>query len=220
MSLCRLVTCWLSGPMCWDNTSTLSTDTSFSDGSAVAAACHQCPVYNYLKMATTIIHSWDSLYPGSSALNQWYLPSMRESHEFCFLLLVHDCGQMKFECIRGEHLDVTKVTHNPFMNCWPENKTKRNHQTINLTKHFWGFVWSTSTLWFCDRYPWKLHEMIGNSCENNHWRFFFGSSLSVSGTKFWVYAQLSKVLLLLHYLGCHAVKICLDTDWRQGSAAP
>ncbi len=86
--------------MCWDNTSTLSTDTSFSDGSTVAAACRQCPLYNYqlnyLKMAITIIHGGDSLYPDSSAFSQWYLPSMRESHEFCFLLLVHDCGQMKF----------------------------------------------------------------------------------------------------------------------------
>ncbi len=44
--------------------------------------------------------------------------------------------------------------------------TANKYQTINLTKHFWDFVWPLLAPWVWVRYTWNLHQMIGNHCQN------------------------------------------------------
>ena len=48
---------------------------------------------------------------------------------------------------------------------------------FNLTKLFWGFVWPSTPPWFGHGSAWKLHEMIGNWCENDLTWFLFWKRL-------------------------------------------
>ena len=74
-------------------------------------------------------------------------------------------------------------------------------QTINLTKHFWGFVWSTSLPWFWQGLQWKLHGKIANHCEIGLTGFIFWINLSVLGPNFLIISQLQPILCLRHLDG-------------------
>ncbi len=86
------------------------------------------------------------------------------------------------------------------------------NQTINLTKHFWGFVWPSKAPWFWDRSASKLHEIIGNHCQNALKEWWH---IKVSNTK----GLISGFLHSLDNNYCSTIKLVSKAAWRWHQAS-